>query len=48
MFRAKSQGEARFEIFDGAMHVQAVNRLKLERELHRAVEREEFRCTTNL
>lgn len=43
MYRAKSLGKARFEIFDGAMHLQAVNRLKLETELQRAVEREEFR-----
>jgi len=43
MYRAKSLGKARFEMFDTAMHVQAVNRLKLEGELQRAVEREEFR-----
>jgi len=43
MYRAKSLGKARFEIFDEVMHLQAVNRLKLEGELQRAVERDEFR-----
>jgi predicted signal transduction protein with EAL and GGDEF domain len=43
MYRAKSLGKARIEIFDTEMHVQAVNRLKLETELQRAVERQEFR-----
>jgi predicted signal transduction protein with EAL and GGDEF domain/sensor domain CHASE-containing protein len=43
MYRAKSLGKARYEIFDTAMHVQAVNRLNLETDLQRAVEREEFR-----
>jgi len=43
MYRAKSLGKARVEIFDTEMHVQAVNRLKLESALRRAVEREEFR-----
>jgi len=43
MYRAKSLGKARFEMFDTAMHVQAVSRLKLETELQRAIERKEFR-----
>lgn len=43
MHRAKTQGKARCEIFDPAMHVSAVRRLKLETDLRRAIEREEFR-----
>ncbi|MBZ5700212.1 MAG: EAL domain-containing protein [Acidobacteriia bacterium] len=43
MHRAKSQGKAQCEIFDPAMHVSAVRRLKLESDLRRAIEREEFR-----
>jgi len=43
MYRAKAQGKARCEVFDQAMHDQAVGRLKLETDLRRALEREEFR-----
>jgi PAS domain S-box-containing protein len=43
MYRAKSRGKARCEVFDEAMHDQAIDRLKLETDLRRAVEREEFR-----
>ena len=42
MYRAKSQGKARHEIFDKDMHGRAVKRLKLESDLRRAVERNEF------
>jgi PAS domain S-box-containing protein len=42
MYRAKAQGKARCEVFDQATHDQAVGRLKLETDLRRAVEREEF------
>jgi PAS domain S-box-containing protein len=42
MYRAKSQGKARCEVFDQATHDQAVGRLKLETDLRRALEREEF------
>jgi diguanylate cyclase (GGDEF)-like protein len=42
MYRAKSAGRARFEVFDPAMHAQAFARLQLETDLRRAVEREEF------
>lgn len=42
MYRAKSLGKSRYEIFDKAMHVRAVNLLQLETDLRRAVEREEF------
>jgi PAS domain S-box-containing protein len=42
MYRAKSRGKARCEIFDQAMHNEAIDRLKLETDLRRALEREEF------
>jgi predicted signal transduction protein with EAL and GGDEF domain len=43
LHRAKGLGESRCEIFDRTMHVTAVNRLKLETDLRRGIEREEFR-----
>lgn len=43
MYRAKARGKARWEVFGHPMHHMAVNRLKLESDLHRALEREEFR-----
>ncbi|HVF57367.1 MAG TPA: EAL domain-containing protein [Pyrinomonadaceae bacterium] len=42
MYRAKSLGKARYEIFDKAMHARAINLLQLETDMRRAVEREEF------
>jgi diguanylate cyclase (GGDEF)-like protein/PAS domain S-box-containing protein len=42
MYRAKSAGRGGYEIFDPAMHASAMNRLTLETELRRAVERNEF------
>ncbi len=42
MYRAKSLGNAHYEIFDVAMHAQAVKLLQLETDLRRALEREEF------
>ena len=42
MFRAKAQGRAQYQLFDSQMHAQAVNRLQLETDLRRAVERNEF------
>lgn len=42
MYRAKSQGPGRLEVFDQAMHAQAVRRLQLEADLVRALERGEF------
>jgi diguanylate cyclase (GGDEF)-like protein/PAS domain S-box-containing protein len=42
MYRAKTMGKARHEIFDKAMHARAMNLLQLETDLRRAVEREEF------
>ena len=43
MYRAKIHGKARCEIFGEDMHEQSVNRLKLETDLRRALERQEFR-----
>ena len=43
MYRAKSAGGCRYAVFDAAMHQEALERLRLETELHRAVERQEFR-----
>ncbi len=42
MYRAKANGKARHEVFDREMHTRAVERLKLENDLRRAVERKEF------
>jgi diguanylate cyclase (GGDEF)-like protein/PAS domain S-box-containing protein len=43
MYRAKSRGGARYELFDQAMHTQAVSRLLVERGLREALERDELR-----
>jgi diguanylate cyclase (GGDEF)-like protein len=43
MYRAKARGKARYEMFDEAMHARAVAELRLETDLRRALEREEFR-----
>jgi predicted signal transduction protein with EAL and GGDEF domain len=42
MYRAKHQGRARFEMFDRAMHAEALTRLQLETDLRRAIERGDF------
>lgn len=42
MYRAKGRGRGRYEVFDRAMHSEAVARLRLESELRNAVERREF------
>lgn len=42
MYRAKSRGTKSFELFDQTMHLQMVNRLQLESDLRRAIERQEF------
>ena len=43
MYRAKSSGKARHEVFDRAMHAHAMNLLHVETDLRRAVERGELR-----
>ncbi len=42
MYHAKSKGRDQIEIFDSEMHEQAVERLNLENDLRRAIERQEF------
>ena len=43
MYRAKSSGKARYEVFDHAMHAGAIKRLQLETDLRKAVELNQFR-----
>jgi diguanylate cyclase (GGDEF)-like protein/PAS domain S-box-containing protein len=43
MYRAKALGKARHAVFDTGMHAHALTQLKLEGDLRRAVENEEFR-----
>jgi diguanylate cyclase (GGDEF)-like protein/PAS domain S-box-containing protein len=43
MYRAKERGKACYEVFDTTMHSRAVARLKLETDLRKAIERQEFR-----
>ena len=42
MYSAKEQGKARYEIFDNSLRDRAVQRLELETDLRRALERGEF------
>lgn len=42
MYRAKSLGKARHEVFDKPMHAHAMELLQLEIDLRRAIERQEF------
>jgi diguanylate cyclase (GGDEF)-like protein len=42
MYRAKAMGKSRHEMFDTAMHEKAMEVLKLETDLRRAIERREF------
>jgi len=42
MYRAKSLGRARYQIYDSDMRKLALNRLKIETELRHAIERNEF------
>jgi diguanylate cyclase (GGDEF)-like protein len=42
MYHAKERGKACYEMFDQSMHARAVNLLRLETDLRRALEREEF------
>jgi PAS domain S-box-containing protein len=43
MYRAKRAGKGRCEVSDPAMHANAVKRLKLETDLRKALDQEEFR-----
>jgi diguanylate cyclase (GGDEF)-like protein/PAS domain S-box-containing protein len=42
MYRAKSSGKARYEMFDSGMHSAAIKLLQLETDMRRAIERNEF------
>jgi diguanylate cyclase (GGDEF)-like protein/PAS domain S-box-containing protein len=42
MYRAKSSGKARYEVFDADMRAVVMARLQLEMDLHRAIQGEEF------
>lgn len=42
MYRAKSAGRSRHQVFDFAMHQRAVSLLRLENDLRRAIERQEL------
>lgn len=42
MYRAKSQGKGRYEVFDTEMHRQVVRQVHLEADLHQAVENQEL------
>ncbi|MDQ6886650.1 MAG: EAL domain-containing protein [Gemmatimonadota bacterium] len=42
MYRAKKMGASRYALFDREMHSQALERLQLETDLRRALERDEF------
>ncbi len=42
MYRAKSKGKARFELFDAQMHSGALSLLQLEIDLRHAIEHQEF------
>jgi len=43
MYRAKSSGKAHCEVFDHAMHADAIKRLQLETDLRKALELNQFR-----
>jgi len=43
MYRAKANGKARYEVFNTGMHTRAVEALRLESELRRAIEAAEVR-----
>ena len=42
MYRAKEHGRSRFEVFDPAMHTAAMDRLRMEMDLRRAIERNQL------
>jgi diguanylate cyclase (GGDEF)-like protein len=43
MYHAKSSGKGRHVVFDPSMHARVVERLRIETDLRRALERQEFR-----
>jgi diguanylate cyclase (GGDEF)-like protein/PAS domain S-box-containing protein len=45
MYQAKARGRGRFEIFDRAMRARTIERLSVENDLRRALERDELRVS---
>ncbi len=43
MYKAKALGKTRYELFDDTLHIQVVNRLRLETDFHHSLDRGEFR-----
>lgn len=43
MYKAKALGTSKYELFDEKLHVQVVNRLRLETDFHHSLDRGEFR-----
>ncbi|MBA3389362.1 MAG: EAL domain-containing protein, partial [Rubrobacter sp.] len=43
MYEAKKEGKARYKMFDSAMHAQALQRLRMENGLRRAIEQDQLR-----
>jgi len=42
MYKAKEKGKANYQVFDPVMYYQILERLKLERDLRRAIDQDEF------
>jgi diguanylate cyclase (GGDEF)-like protein/PAS domain S-box-containing protein len=42
MYRAKALGKVRYELYDASMHARAAERVRLESDLRRAIEQNEF------
>ncbi|MEM0979347.1 MAG: diguanylate cyclase, partial [Cyanobacteria bacterium P01_H01_bin.58] len=42
MYQAKEQGRGHYQVFDGSMHTQVKQRLRIENDLRRALNRNEF------
>ena len=43
MYKAKTLGTSNYELFDESLHIQVVNRLRLETDFHHSIDRGEFR-----
>ena len=42
MYKAKALGTSKYELFDESLHIQVVNRLRLETDFHHSLDRGEF------
>ncbi|MDM8560560.1 EAL domain-containing protein [Candidatus Parabeggiatoa sp. HSG14] len=42
MYRAKARGKSCYAVFSSGMHDQAISRLQIETDLHKAIEKEDF------